>query len=339
MHETTILCSWLSLVSTPTMRGSILPALMSATPTSSSTTFLFSSSASASAFGFPPVPSWPSCDGSTGSEDAAGSGAAAAAGAAAGGCVRVRGRLRPALRRLRLDVAGGQHGARRRVDGLARGVLGRRRVREPGELGRRRRRRGLARRRLGRRRGRLRGRRGLAGRRLGGGRGSGDAGASPPSFPGGAGGSFAGAGGGAAPFAPLPPAAAAASSSPGGAVSARRARLRPARQRARARQRRQVHAAEHVADGVGEVVEVRHDVLRELVHAHALHGRGHHHAGEARARLADVERVHRLAGAELHLLGQALEPRLAARTRRVAPEAVAERRVGEQPLDQLRGDL
>ena len=84
---------------------------------------------------------------------------------------------------------------------------------------------------------------------------------------------------------------------------------------------------------------MRHDVLRELVHAHALHGGRHHHAGQAGARLADVERVHRLARAEPHLLGEALEPGLAARARRVAPEAVAERRVREQPLDQLRGDL
>ena len=119
----------------------------------------------------------------------------------------------------------------------------------------------------------------------------------------------------------------------------RRARLRPARERARAGQRRQVHAAQHVADRAGQVVEVRHHVLRELVDPHALHGGGHHHAGEAGARLADVERVHRLARAELHLLGQALEAGLAAGGRRIAAEAVAERRVREQPLDQLGGDL
>ena len=35
MHDTVILWSWLSLVETPTMRGSIRPALRSATPTSS----------------------------------------------------------------------------------------------------------------------------------------------------------------------------------------------------------------------------------------------------------------------------------------------------------------
>ena len=61
MHETTILWSWLSLVSTPTIRGSIRPALMSATPTESKVTFLFSRIARISASGLPPVPvpSWP----------------------------------------------------------------------------------------------------------------------------------------------------------------------------------------------------------------------------------------------------------------------------------------
>jgi len=57
MHETVILCSWESLVSTAMTRGSILPALMSDTPTSSSTMFLFFSSASPSGVGLPPVPS------------------------------------------------------------------------------------------------------------------------------------------------------------------------------------------------------------------------------------------------------------------------------------------
>ena len=68
MHETVILCSWLSLVRTPTTRGSIRPALMSAIPVESSTMFLLSSSASASALGGPPVPvpSPPNCLGSIG---------------------------------------------------------------------------------------------------------------------------------------------------------------------------------------------------------------------------------------------------------------------------------
>ena len=57
MHDTVILCSWLSLVSTPITRGSILPALMSDTPTSSKTMFLFSSNASPSGVGLPPEPS------------------------------------------------------------------------------------------------------------------------------------------------------------------------------------------------------------------------------------------------------------------------------------------
>ena len=81
MHETVILCSWLSLVSTPITRGSIRPALMSAIPTESSTTFLFSSSASASGLGGPPVPvpSAPNWAGSIGGEGAAGAAWTAAA--------------------------------------------------------------------------------------------------------------------------------------------------------------------------------------------------------------------------------------------------------------------
>ncbi len=104
MHETVILCSWESLVSTPMTRGSILPALMSATPTSSSTMFLFSSSASPSGVGLPPLPSWPSVEGSTSSAATVPGGAgppaagaagatAAGAGAAGGGCGGVGGVL------------------------------------------------------------------------------------------------------------------------------------------------------------------------------------------------------------------------------------------------------
>ena len=84
MQDTTILWSSLSLVSTPTIRGSILPALMSATPTSSSTMFLFSSSAAASAFALPPLPSWPSVEGSGGADGAAGAARRGAAGSATG---------------------------------------------------------------------------------------------------------------------------------------------------------------------------------------------------------------------------------------------------------------
>ncbi len=62
-------------------------------------------------------------------------------------------------------------------------------------------------------------------------------------------------------------------------------------------------------------------------------------AGERRARLAHVQRVHRLARADRHLVGEAVQPRLAAGRRRVAAEAVAEARIGEQSLDQLRGDV
>jgi hypothetical protein len=84
---------------------------------------------------------------------------------------------------------------------------------------------------------------------------------------------------------------------------------------------------------------VGEDVLAELVDADALHRGGHHHAGQARLRLALVERHHRLAGAHRHLVGELVEPRLAARARRVAPELGPERRVAEQALDQLGRDV
>ncbi len=305
---------------------------MSATPTSSSTTFLFFSSACASAFALPPVPSWPSCDGSTGPEPAPGCGStagAAAAGATGGGGRGRRRRLRggvlgglgTALGRLDPDRAVGQLAAGRRsrpqlaAAGSLAGLGVRRRVRRR-ELGR-------GGRLLGRRRGLGRGRRlaggvllaARAGRlRRGRWRRSGGGGAVAARSRRRGGGSLLRLGG------------------------RRGAPLRRAGHRPAARQRRQVHPAQHVAERARQVLDVRHDVLGELVHAHALHGRGHHHAREARARLAHVQRVHRLARAELHLLGQAVEPGLPARERGIAAEPVAERRVGEQPLDELSGD-
>ena len=89
MHETVILWSWQSLVSTPTIRGSILPALMSATPTSSNTTFLFLSSASPSGSGLPPRALGPNWSGSIGR------------GAATGPPARARPRTAPRGRRAR----------------------------------------------------------------------------------------------------------------------------------------------------------------------------------------------------------------------------------------------
>src|SRR3954451_15884327 len=102
---------------------------------------------------------------------------------------------------------------------------------------------------------------------------------------------------------------------------------------------REVDAAQDVADRLRDVVEMRGDVLGELHDADALHRRRHHHAGEARLGLPHVQRHHRLARAELHLLCELLQPRLPARLGRVAAEARAERRVDEQALDQLRGDV
>jgi putative modified peptide len=102
---------------------------------------------------------------------------------------------------------------------------------------------------------------------------------------------------------------------------------------------RQVDAAQDVADRLRDVVEMRGDVLGELHDADALHRRRHHHAGEARLGLPHVQGHHRLARAQLHLLRELLESRLPARLGGVAAEARAERRVDEQALDQLRGDV
>ena len=130
------------------------------------------------------------------------------------------------------------------------------------------------------------------------------------------------------------------------AVGGRRRRLgrrrRPG-ERALEVQRRaeggEVDLAEDVADHPGHVLDVRHHVLAELVDAHALHGGGHHHAGQAGLRLAVLQRHHRLARPERHLVGELVQPGVAARGRGVAPELGAERRVAEQSLDQLGGDV
>ena len=71
--------------------------------------------------------------------------------------------------------------------------------------------------------------------------------------------------------------------------------------------------------------------------ARALRGRRHEGAREARARLADLERVQHLvpaAGAELP--GEVGQVGIPACRSRVSPEARAERLVGQQPLEQLR---
>ena len=138
------------------------------------------------------------------------------------------------------------------------------------------------------------------------------------------------------------PRRAAASPAPFGAGLGRRRRrrrVRPARERALEGDRRQRHAAQHVADRARHVVDVGEDVLAELVDADALHRGGHHHPGQARLRLALVERHHRLAGADRHLVRELVEARLAARARRVPAELRAELRVAEQPLDQLGRDV
>ena len=344
------MCSWLSLVSTPTIRGSILPALMSATPTSSSTTFLFFSSAAASAFAEPPVPGL-----AERGRDRRARTSPAAPGA--GGRRRLRARRpaarppagpprRPAAPRPARPASAASgppfeaFGSMSPVGHLRRPVVLGRRASAASCLGaaaglragllRRPRSAGRALARLGGRE--LRRDRRFASPSPAAAASSGDAAASP-----------------ARPARPAPPAPCRA---PLRRCRPRRRDLRRVRavrrrgdrrarhvraapERAPAGQRRQVHAAQHVADRARQVLEVGDDVLGELVDAHALHGGGHHHAGQAGARLADVERVHRLARADLHLLGEALEPGLAAGERGVAAEAVAERRIGEQALDQL----
>ena len=123
------------------------------------------------------------------------------------------------------------------------------------------------------------------------------------------------------------------------ALGSGRGRRRRGRGRQCAADRREVDAAEHVSDRLGDVVEVGRDVLDELHHADALHRRGHHHPGEARLRLAHVEGHHRLPRADRHLLRELVEPRLAAGLGGVAAEARAERRIDEQALDQLGGNV
>jgi hypothetical protein len=125
----------------------------------------------------------------------------------------------------------------------------------------------------------------------------------------------------------------------GAALGSGRGRRRRGRGRQGAADRREVDAAEHVSDRLGDVVEVGRHVLDELHHADALHRRGHHHSGEARLRLAHVEGHHRLARADRHLLRELVEPRVAAGLGGIAAEAHAERRIDEQALDQLGGDI
>ena len=103
---------------------------MSATPTSSSTMFLFFSSACASASGVPPVPSWPNWSGSIGLRAAGASGGEGAAAAGGGGRLGGLGRGgRGASRAARSPPRGGAGSGR----GTARrGVRRRRSTRRTG---------------------------------------------------------------------------------------------------------------------------------------------------------------------------------------------------------------
>ena len=290
--------------------------------------FLFSSSASPSGVGLPPVPSWPSVAGSTSSARTVPAGAgASAAGAADALAVD----LRAALGGRELDLALGHPVAAR---------AGRRRARSAtfGELAAAV--RSGVRTAAGLLPGRL--------RQLGRERLLVATGPLPAAF------ASSGASGSFPP--PLPP-------PPAGSTGARRGGRAVARDGGRLGLRRRLLRSSGALafgepasapppgsagrstrlstspDRPRQVVDVRDDVLGELVDADALHGGGHHHAGQAGARLAQVERVHRLPAADLEVVGDLVEAGLAARPHRVAPEAVAEGRVSEQLLDQPGGDL
>ena len=74
----------------------------------------------------------------------------------------------------------------------------------------------------------------------------------------------------------------------------------------------------------------------QLGHADTLRGHGHHHPREARARLAQLQRLHCVAaGAELCC--EALQAVRRAHREGVGTELGTEPRVGEQALDQLAG--
>jgi hypothetical protein len=68
--------------------------------------------------------------------------------------------------------------------------------------------------------------------------------------------------------------------------------------------------------------------------AHAFYRHRHHYTGQARARLAHDQRVHR-PGRAAQLGGQVGEPGGQAGRGRVAPELGAEPRVDQEALDQL----
>ena len=85
----------------------------------------------------------------------------------------------------------------------------------------------------------------------------------------------------------------------------------------------------------------RQPMLHELMrfgNAHTLDGDRHHDAGEARARLSHLERIHRLPRAP-QLRRQLRQPRRDARLRRITAKLRAKRRIHQQPLDQLAGTL
>jgi hypothetical protein len=78
---------------------------------------------------------------------------------------------------------------------------------------------------------------------------------------------------------------------------------------------------------------------RELLERDPLERDGHHHPREARARLAQLERLHRRTAGTGQLRRELRQTRGDARSRRVAPELDAKLGVDQQPLDQPPGAL
>ena len=117
----------------------------------------------------------------------------------------------------------------------------------------------------------------------------------------------------------------------------RRRRVRAAGERALEVDRGQAHPAQHLANRARHVVEVRQDVLAELVDADAHHGGGHHHAGQAGLRFAGR------ASSSPRRRRSTSRPHSSTRPcGTLAPGRAGtstERRVAEQALDQLRRDV
>jgi hypothetical protein len=75
----------------------------------------------------------------------------------------------------------------------------------------------------------------------------------------------------------------------------------------------------------------------KLGHSDAFGGDRHEHPGQARARLAQLERVHRLRSAQGQLVRELRETQPPTHTHRIPTKLSPKHRIYQQPLDQLRG--